>query len=163
MVFSLVVAFVVTPWAAVRLLGREHGHHDEAEDRLTRAYRRVMRPLIANPVRRLFALATVALLLLVSVAFVPLGWVTVKMLPFDNKSELQVMVRLPEDAPLETTAGVAAALADEALRDEAVTAVDLHRRSVPVYVQRPRAPLLPEAAGEPRGFAGNAGAEGRTP
>ncbi len=36
MIFSLVVAFVVTPWAAVRLLGRTAGHHDEREDRLTR-------------------------------------------------------------------------------------------------------------------------------
>jgi multidrug efflux pump subunit AcrB len=45
------------------------------------------------------------------------------MLPFDNKSELQVIVRMPEDAPLEATAGVASALADEALRDEAVTSV----------------------------------------
>jgi len=123
MVFSLVVAFVVTPWAAVRLLTREHGHHDEAEDRLTRAYRRVTRPLIRNPRLRLFGLATVALLLAAAAAFVPLGWVTVKMLPFDNKSELQVMVRLPEDAPLERTAGVASALADEALQDEAVTSV----------------------------------------
>ena len=123
MVFSLLVAFVVTPWAAVRLLAREHGHHDEVEDRLTRLYRRVMQPLIQRPAVRLSALSGVALLLVAAVAFVPLGWVTVKMLPFDNKSELQVMVRMPEDAPLETTAGVAAALADEALRDEAVTSV----------------------------------------
>ncbi len=123
MVFSLVVAFVVTPWAAVRLLGRSHGHHDEPEDRLTRTYRRVMRPLITRPAVRAVALGTVALMLLAAVAFVPLGWVTVKMLPFDNKSELQVMVRLPDSAPLETTAGVASALADEALRDEAVTSV----------------------------------------
>ena len=123
MVFSLLVAFVVTPWAAVRVLGRDHGHNDHAEDRLTRTYRAVMQPLIAKPAMRLFALAAVALLLLGAVAFVPLGWVTVKMLPFDNKSELQVMVRLPEDAALETSAGVASALADEALQDEAVTSV----------------------------------------
>ena len=123
MIFSLVVAFVVTPWAAVRLLARQHGHHDQAEDRLTRAYRRVMQPLIGNPALRLIALATVALLLIAAVVFVPLGWVTVKMLPFDNKSELQVMVRMPEDSPLETTAGAASALADAALQDEAVTSV----------------------------------------
>jgi multidrug efflux pump subunit AcrB len=123
MVFSLVVAFVVTPWAAVRLLGRQQDHHDDTEDRLTRVYRRVMQPLIANPGLRLVGLATVALLLVAAVAFVPLGWVTVKMLPFDNKSELQVMVRLPEDAALESTASVASALADEALQDAAVTSV----------------------------------------
>jgi hypothetical protein len=42
MVFSLAVAFIVTPWAAVRLLGRTAGHHDDREDRLTVLYRRVM-------------------------------------------------------------------------------------------------------------------------
>jgi len=133
MFFSLVVAFVVTPWAAVRLLGRTHGHHDDTEDRLTRGYRRVMRPLIARPSVRWAGLAVVAVLLIAAVAFVPLGWVTVKMLPFDNKSELQVMVRLPEEAPLETTAGVAAALADEALRDAAVVAVQSYTGAASPY------------------------------
>ena len=91
MVFSLVVAFVVTPWAAVRLLRRRHGHHDEPEDRLTALYRRVMRPLIGDAAAaRRRSSALVAVLLLAAAALVPLGLVTVKMLPFDNKSELQV-------------------------------------------------------------------------
>ena len=123
MVFSLLVAFVVTPWAAVRLLGRPHGRDHAGEDALTRAYRRVMRALIAQPSRRLGFLALVVVLLVASAALVPAGLVAVKMLPFDNKSELQVIVRMPEDTPLETTAGVASALADEALRDEDVTSV----------------------------------------
>ena len=123
MLFSLVVAFVVTPWAAVRLLRRGPDHHDEGEDRLTALYRRVMRPLIESTGPRLGFLVMVAVLLLIAVAFVPTGLVTVKMLPFDNKSELQVMVRLPEETPLETTASVAAALADTALEDGAVTSV----------------------------------------
>ncbi len=123
MVFSLIVAFVVTPWAAVRLLGRPHGHADDPEDRLTALYRRVMGTLIARPSARFGFLAVVAILLLGAMALVPLGLVTVKMLPFDNKSEVQVVVHMPEDTPLETTAGVTAALADEALRDDAVTSV----------------------------------------
>jgi hypothetical protein len=49
MLFSLVVAFVVTPWAAVRLLQPPVGHHHEEEDRLTALYRRVMAPLIGSP------------------------------------------------------------------------------------------------------------------
>jgi len=122
-VFSLVVAFIVTPWAAVRLLRRSHGHSDDPEDRLTALYRRVMRPLIAKRATRLGFLGLVAVLLLAAAALVPLGLVTVKMLPFDNKSELQVVVHMPEDTPLETTAGVAAALADEVLHDAAVTSV----------------------------------------
>jgi multidrug efflux pump subunit AcrB len=120
MVFSLIVAFVVTPWAAVRLL-RPAGHatHGE-EDRFTRLYRRVMGPLIASGRVRLLFLAGVALLLAGAVAFVPLGLVTVKMLPFDNKSEFQVLVDMPEGTALEETARVASSLAAVALDDEAV-------------------------------------------
>jgi multidrug efflux pump subunit AcrB len=123
MLFSLVVAFVVTPWAAVRVLKRPSGHSPEDEDRLTRAYRRIMGTLVTRPSARYGFLAGVAVLLLAAVALVPLGAVTVKMLPFDNRSELQVVVRMPEGTPLETTAGVASALADEALRDDAVRSV----------------------------------------
>jgi multidrug efflux pump subunit AcrB len=95
MLFSLLVAFVVTPWAAVRLLRRSHDHEDRPEDRLTVLYRRVMGPLIRHRPVRLAFLAFVAVLLVGAVMLVPLGLVTVKMLPFDNKSELQVMVRMP--------------------------------------------------------------------
>jgi multidrug efflux pump subunit AcrB len=123
MVFSLAVAFIVTPWAAVRLLRRAPGHHDDREDRLTVLYRRVMARLIHEERTRLLFLASVGVLLLAAVALVPLGLVTVKMLPFDNKSELQVIVRMPDDTPLETTAGVAAGLADVALDDSAVQSV----------------------------------------
>jgi multidrug efflux pump subunit AcrB len=82
-----------------------------------------MSPLIETSFPRVVFLALVAILLLVAVALVPIGLVTVKMLPFDNKSELQVIVHMPEATPLEATAGVASALADEALRDGAVTSV----------------------------------------
>jgi multidrug efflux pump subunit AcrB len=133
MVFSLIVAFVVTPWAAVRLLRKHQGHVDEAEDRLTALYRRVMRPLLMRPAMRAGFLGLVAVLLLGAVALVPLGLVTVKMLPFDNKNELQVIVHMPEDTPLETTAGVASALADESLRDEAVTSVQSYTGAASPY------------------------------
>jgi multidrug efflux pump subunit AcrB len=133
MVFSLIVAFVVTPWAAVRLLHRPHAHEDEPEDRLTALYRRVMRPLLARPAVRAGFLGLVAVLLVGAVALVPLGLVTVKMLPFDNKNELQVIVHMPEDTPLETTAGVASALADESLRDEAVTSVQSYTGAASPY------------------------------
>jgi multidrug efflux pump subunit AcrB len=123
MIFSLVVAFVVTPWAAVRILApaahREHGQ----EDLFTRLYRRVMGPLIASGRMRAAFLAGVALLLLAAMALVPLKLVTVKMLPFDNKSEFQVMVDLPEGTALETTARAASALAVATLDDEAVVSV----------------------------------------
>ena len=120
MIFSLVVAFVVTPWAAVRLLRPDAGHHDGEEDRFTRWYRRAMGPLIARPRTRLTFLVGVVALLLAALALVPLKLVTVKMLPFDNKSEFQVIVDMPEGTPLERTAAVTSALATAALEDPAV-------------------------------------------
>jgi multidrug efflux pump subunit AcrB len=123
MLFSLAIAFVVTPWAAVRLLAGHEPQADAREDRLTALYRRVMKRLISHAPSRLGFLASVAILLAGAVLLVPLGLVTVKMLPFDNKNEIQVMVRMPDDTPLETTAAVAAALANEALADGAVASV----------------------------------------
>jgi multidrug efflux pump subunit AcrB len=113
MVFSLLVAFVVSPWAAMRLLHRyAEGPYSgqEAEGWTTRLYRRVMNPLIRRAQLRWFFLGTIIVLLLAAVAFVPLQWVEVKMLPFDNKSEFQVIIDMPDGTPLEQTARVAQAL-----------------------------------------------------
>jgi multidrug efflux pump subunit AcrB len=114
MLFSLIVAFVVSPWAALRLLKKyagSGGHHaGETEDWTTRLYRRMMNPLILNPRRRWMFLGGVVLLLLAAVAFIPLKWVRVKMLPFDNKSEFQVIIDMPNGTPLEQTTTVAQAL-----------------------------------------------------
>ncbi len=113
MVFSLIVAFVVSPWAALRLLrhyaDRPESSH-EAEGWTTRLYRRLMNPLILKSGRRWFFLFGVVALLLAAVAFVPLKWVQVKMLPFDNKSEFQVIIDMPDGTPLEQTTRVAQAL-----------------------------------------------------
>ena len=133
MLFSLVVAFIVTPWAAVRLLKRPTGHHHETDDRLTALYRRVMASLINNPTRRWAFLGGVAALLVGAMALVPAQLVTVKMLPFDNKNELQVVVRMPDDTPLETTARVASLLADEALRDRDVVSVQSYTGTASPY------------------------------
>jgi multidrug efflux pump subunit AcrB len=126
MLFSLLVAFVVTPWASVRLLRRRGGHHDERENRMTALYRRVMGALIRSPRARWSFLSTVAALLVLSMLLVPLKLVTVKMLPFDNKSEFQVIVNMPEGTALERTAQVAGALADAVLADAAVTTVQTY-------------------------------------
>ena len=113
MVFSLIVAFVVSPWAALRLL-RHYAHRpgteQESEGWTTRFYRRLMNPLIQDSGRRWLFLGGVVVLLLAAVAFVPLKWVQVKMLPFDNKSEFQVIVDMPDGTPLEQTTRVTQAL-----------------------------------------------------
>ena len=123
MLFSLAVAFIVTPWAAVRFLRAHHAHAEEREDVLTRAYRRGMARLIGHGGASMAFLALVAVLLAGAVALVPLKLVTVKMLPFDNKSEFQVVIDMPEGTPLEETARVSAELAQDALQDSAVTDV----------------------------------------
>ena len=115
MLFSLAVAFVVSPWASLRLLrhyasGRgQHAH--EAEGWATRLYRRFMNPLIRDAKRRWLFLGGVVLLFLAAVAFVPLKLVRVKMLPFDNKSEFQVIVDMPDGNTLEQTTRVTQELA----------------------------------------------------
>ena len=123
MVFSLVVAFIVTPWAAIRIL-KPAAHHDHGEEDLfTRLYRRIMDPLIASGKARLVFLAGVAGLLVLSMALVPLQFVTVKMLPFDNKGEFQVVIDMPEGTALEETARVASLLTTAALEEPHVTDV----------------------------------------
>jgi multidrug efflux pump subunit AcrB len=124
MLFSLLVAFVVSPWAALRLVGRHlEGTKilkPEAENWRTMVYRRIMTPLIQSPRNRLLFFIGVAILLVVSMALVPLGLVRVKMLPFDNKSELQVVINMPDGTPLEQTARVAQALGEELARQPEV-------------------------------------------
>jgi multidrug efflux pump subunit AcrB len=112
MVFSLIVAFLVTPWAAVRILkpGGKHGHA-EREDVFTRWYRRFMGRLLHTPVLRWGFLGGVVLLLLGSCSLFYVEFVKVKMLPFDNKSEFQVIVDMPDGTTLEETQRAAAALA----------------------------------------------------
>ncbi len=118
MFFSLLVAFIVSPWLTYRLFGRvnpnaDHQHFDETQEegKLHRMYARVMRPLLESAKRRYLALGLVVLLLLLSMMLLPLRWVVVKMMPYDNKSELQVVIDAPESYSLERTNGIARELA----------------------------------------------------
>jgi multidrug efflux pump subunit AcrB len=117
--FSLVVAFVVTPWAAVRLLKlRERGSLAHArEGGLTRAYRWLASRLVGRAAWRWSFLVLTGSLLLGAMALVPAGAVLVKMLPYDNKSELEIVLNMPEESSLERTAEVAREIA-RAIRGE---------------------------------------------
>jgi multidrug efflux pump subunit AcrB len=134
MAFSLLVAFLVTPWASVRLLrnsGTGHGHGHE--DRMTRLYRRVMAPLLSHATWRWGFLAAVALLLIGSMSLVYTGFVKVKMLPFDNKSEFQVIVDMPDGTTLEETAYVVKSLAQEVLKHPDVVNVQTYAGTASPY------------------------------
>ena len=124
MIFSLLIAFVVTPWAGLRLLkagGKGHGDGHGHDDFLTRLYRRVMDPLLHQPFWRWGFLGGTLILLGGSMALVGIGWVKVKMLPFDNKSEFQVILNMPEGSSLEATANVAREMAAAVAGEPEVT------------------------------------------
>ena len=122
MLLSMFIAFIVTPYFAFRFMkhrdgGRETGdgeNHGEYDDsRLTAFYRRVMGALIHRKPLRYGFLATVVVLLLLSCSLVYFKLVTVKMLPFDNKNELQVIVDAPDGTPLEETARIVREMGDQ--------------------------------------------------
>jgi len=91
--------------------GKPRSHFEHEEDFFTRLYRRIMGPLIAKTRWRLAFLVGIVVLLLAAMATVGLGWVKVKMLPFDNKSEFQIILNMPEGSSLEETAQAAREIA----------------------------------------------------
>ncbi|GIU79953.1 MAG: multidrug transporter AcrB [Bryobacteraceae bacterium] len=127
MVFSLIVAFLVTPWASIRILKKDDSHgHDHAEDRLTLLYRKVMDRLIHVPLYRYGFLGLVTVLLLGSMSLIYVEFVKVKMLPFDNKSEFQVIIDMPEGTTLEETARVTRLLAEKTFEQPEVVNVQTY-------------------------------------
>ena len=127
MLFSLLVAFIVTPWAAVRVLhwkdGQAHlaSHGQEAEGWTTRLYRRFMGKLIHERKTRRYFLVGITTLLLAAMGLVAIGWVQVKMLPFDNKNEFQIVINMPEGSSLEQTAQAAREIAHAVSQEPEVT------------------------------------------
>ena len=115
MLASLAVAFIVTPYLAFRLLRGhvgstegtghvvDHTHEPEEKTRFAAFYTRLMTPLMERRGLRFGFYGGVVLLLLLSVGLIFVNAVKVKMLPFDNKSEFQVVLDLPEGTTLETT------------------------------------------------------------
>ncbi|HVB80291.1 MAG TPA: efflux RND transporter permease subunit [Candidatus Binataceae bacterium] len=110
MLTSLVVAFTITPWAAYHLLRHEPSpqpaHTSDEATTIRRWYAWVLRPLLESRRRaHAFLLAMVGALV-ISILLVVMGLVPVKMLPFDNKNELQLVIDMPEGTPLESTDAV---------------------------------------------------------
>ena len=153
MFWSMLIAFIVTPWASIRILrwggkykkttgqtatsendslsARQtggagdapaaHPHSEHPEDFFTKLYRRFMGPMIAQAKWRWIFLASIVGLLLVAMALVGIGWVKVKMLPFDNKSEFQIILNMPEGSALERTAQAAREIAAAVRTEPEVT------------------------------------------
>lgn len=114
MLLSLAIALIVTPWLSLKLLKRHAPAHPAAdhadgmgdETRLHRLFGRLMRPFLAGDRalrRRVMLFGGMATLVVLAASLAVVQLVVLKMLPFDNKSEFQVVVDLPEGRTLEDT------------------------------------------------------------
>ena len=129
MFISLAIAFVVTPWLALKLLGGKHGGHaahgpDKVTAKLEPLFRKYVTPFLDVRTgraarRKLWIGIFAAIAVSVSLALVQL--VVLKMLPFDNKSEFQVVLDMPAGTPLEDTARVLREIGAEIAKVEEVT------------------------------------------
>lgn len=111
MLLSLVVALTLTPYLGYLFLREKESHDDKShpameESKVYKIYKAFINPMLETRWKRwTFILGTVVILL-ISVSFFYTKWVAVKMLPFDNKNELQVVIDMPEGSTLERTAVV---------------------------------------------------------
>jgi multidrug efflux pump subunit AcrB len=126
MLFSLAVAFIVTPYVALRLVRGHAPARPAGPSRLAGWYTRALRRLLERRGERLAFYGLVVLVLGLSVGLVAVRAVTVKMLPFDNKSEFQVVLDFPEGTTLETSARAAHEIAERLFTDPVVRDVQIY-------------------------------------
>ena len=132
MLLSLAIAFVVTPWLA-RLWMKRGGHAKRGGNRLSgrleALFNRIFRSLLSAPGarrHRAWLGGAIVILLLLSMGLPIMGAVVLKMLPFDNKSEFQVVVDMPAGTPVEQTAAVLHELTAYLVKQPEVTSVQAY-------------------------------------
>uniref|UniRef100_A0A832LVN3 Efflux RND transporter permease subunit n=1 Tax=Caldimicrobium thiodismutans TaxID=1653476 RepID=A0A832LVN3_9BACT len=143
MLFSLLVSLTITPWASYRFLTKEfHGLSEKKdntstenlireeikseilhlqESRLYKFYKRLMMPFLQSQKKRILLYGAVIFLLLLTMSLFYFKIVLVKMLPFDNKSEVQIVLDMPEGTPLERTLEVAKAIGNALKQEKVIT------------------------------------------
>jgi multidrug efflux pump subunit AcrB len=134
MLISLAIALIVTPWLSLKLLKPHVAAHvahdaDAGESRLHRVFRRVMTPFLAGdraPRHRRWLFGGMVGLVLLAASLAAVQLVVLKMLPFDNKSELQVVVDLPEGSTLERSNALLSELAARTLELPEVASVQAY-------------------------------------
>ncbi len=111
---STVVAFVVTPWLVFKLLRQDQpeGEYDIQRTFLYRIYTHLIGPLISSRKRAWVFLSVVAIAFVISALLPMLRLVPLKLLPYDNKDEFQIVINMPEGTTLERTQGVAQAFGE---------------------------------------------------
>ncbi|PIW09291.1 MAG: multidrug transporter AcrB [Comamonadaceae bacterium CG17_big_fil_post_rev_8_21_14_2_50_60_13] len=111
MAISLGIAFTVTPWLALKVMRQHKSDHVAAQPtglaaKLPTFFTRLLTPFLESARKRWLLLLGILIALMLSVGLTLVQWVVLKMLPFDNKSEFQVVVEMPAGTPLESTAAV---------------------------------------------------------
>ena len=130
MLFSFFVAVIIAPWLMVRMARRfldSDAHHDDhSGGKLGALYRRVAEPVIRTRRSAGRFLAAVGIATVLACTLFATKTVTVKLLPFDNKSELQVVLDLPEGASLEATERTLVAAAERIKAVPEVLSIDVY-------------------------------------
>ena len=137
MIFSFFVAVVITPWLMIKVAGKtgvsahvhddtKDGHGSAHHGLMERAYAAAAKPVLATKRRSLAFLLITAALSFGSLGLLYTQHVTVKLLPFDNKSELSVLIDLPEGGSTEATDRVAQDIAAVVMALPEVTSVQTH-------------------------------------
>lgn len=115
---STLVAFLVTPWLASKLIkpksAAEVDEDSEKSQGFSQFYRRMLTPLLENRKKGKFVLWVVLALFIITAMLPIMRLVPLKLLPFDNKNELQVIIDMPENATLEQTAAMAKTISNKA-------------------------------------------------
>jgi multidrug efflux pump subunit AcrB len=115
MITSLLVAFVVTPWASYRLMKMEpHGATPPPleETKIYRMYKHIIAPLLSNPARRRVFIGIIAAVFIITMSFPVFQWVKFRMLPKANKNTFLVSIDMPAGTVIENTDRVARAIGD---------------------------------------------------
>ena len=125
MMLSLVVALTLTPYLGYIFLREKEGHDDKApstleESKIYKLYKAFINPMLETRWKRWTFMVSTVVVLLGSVSFFYTKWVAVKMLPFDNKNEFQVVIDMPEGTTLERTAVVAKEISQHLAQQELV-------------------------------------------
>ncbi|KFE36973.1 efflux RND transporter permease subunit [Thioclava atlantica] len=136
MIFSFFVAVIITPWLMVKVAGKAPmtGHHadddayggEHSGGRLGKIYSRVARPILKTKGRSGLFLLIVTILSFGSLGLLYTKHVTVKLLPFDNKSELSVVIDMPAGTSVEGTDAVAQQVADIVTKMPEVISAQTH-------------------------------------
>ncbi len=137
MIFSFFVAVIITPWLMLKVAGKapavDHSGGAHHGGGLGKLYATVARPLLATKTRSLTFLLVTAALSFGSLGLLYTKHVTVKLLPFDNKTELMVVIDMPEGSSVEATDAVAQAVARTALDLPEVLSAQTHSGSAAAF------------------------------